>query len=110
MDLYSANFFTTICLQKCGRLALVWLNLGMKILSFLYLIWPEGVHNDRFMVRNPDTSPDQPAILFTNPAQEYDDAKFVPAEMKAGKEKQNKKNGTYIYIYIFILFIMSSTL
>ncbi|RUS75564.1 hypothetical protein EGW08_016689 [Elysia chlorotica] len=44
----------------------------------------EGVHNNRFMVRNPDTSPDQPAIIFTGSTQEYDDAKFVPAEMKAG--------------------------
>ncbi|GFS06688.1 phytanoyl-CoA dioxygenase domain-containing protein 1 [Elysia marginata] len=44
----------------------------------------EGTHNNRFMIRNPDTSPDQDAIIFTNSALEYDDAKFVPAEMKAG--------------------------
>ena len=42
------------------------------------------MHNDRRMIRNPDTSPDQPAIIFTNSPQEYDDDKFVTEEMKAG--------------------------
>ncbi|GFN82751.1 hypothetical protein PoB_000925700 [Plakobranchus ocellatus] len=43
-----------------------------------------GVHNERFMIRNPNTSPGEPTLIFTNTVQEYGDDKFVPAEMKAG--------------------------
>ncbi|XP_012934983.1 phytanoyl-CoA dioxygenase domain-containing protein 1 [Aplysia californica] len=71
------------------RLVGVWIPLedALKDNSCLWFIpgsHKNGVHNDRFMVRNPEDGPDKPAIIFTNPASEYDNSKFVPAEMKAG--------------------------
>lgn len=44
----------------------------------------EGTHNNRFFIRNPDKSSDPSPLIHTNSPLEYDDAKFVPAEMKAG--------------------------
>ena len=49
-----------------------------------FLLSPDGVDNERYMIRNPDETSDS-HVIFTNDQPQYDDSLFVPAEMKAGE-------------------------
>ena len=47
------------------------------------IVFPDGVDNERYMVRNFENDDSQ--VTFTADCPEYDNSKFVCGEMKAGE-------------------------